>query len=287
MSKKPDLFARFALDYADHPKILALSDSAFRAHVTLILYSRKYKTDGIIKNPVANRLGLQWDTDVLAELQNNDPDAPSLQKLENGDYYLTGYEEMQETRAEIDARRRRNAENGRKGGRPPKNPRNPKITHSVTDPPTQSGTQKKAETETETELKELPKGSSKKSTATRIPDGWEPAKRVIDDLTQKHPTVAIFYEYQKFCDYWRAESGAKARKHDWDATFRNWVRRADENQKNRPQQFLTGAEKRAQQSMAHIQAMTNYQPTNPFEQGALKQIDTPRSRELSGDDQPA
>ena len=152
MAKKPDLFARFALDYADHPKIVALSDAAFRAHVTFILYSRKYKTDGIIKNPVANRLALQWDSDVLSELQINDDESPSLQKLENGDYYITGYEEMQETRAEIEERRRINAENGRKGGRPKGSKNKPKETQSVSESLTESGTQNKAETETETEL---------------------------------------------------------------------------------------------------------------------------------------
>lgn len=152
MTKKPDLFAKFALDYADHPKIVALSDAAFRAHVTFILYSRKYQTDGIIKNPVANRLALQWDTDVLSELQNNDDTAPSLQKLENGDYYITGYEDMQETRAEIEERRRRNAENGRKGGRPKGSKNKPKETQSVSDSDSDSGTQKKAETETEIDI---------------------------------------------------------------------------------------------------------------------------------------
>lgn len=152
MTKKPDLFAKFALDYADHPKIVALSDAAFRAHVTFVLYSRKYQTDGIIKNPVANRLALQWDTDVLSELQNNDDTAPSLQKLENGDYYLTGYEEMQETRAEIEARRLKNAENGRKGGRPKGSKNKPKETQSVSDSDSDSGTQKKAETEIEIDI---------------------------------------------------------------------------------------------------------------------------------------
>jgi len=27
--------------------------------------------------------------------------------------------------------------------------------------------------------------------------------------------------FAKFTDYWKAASGAKARKHDWDATWRN------------------------------------------------------------------
>lgn len=173
MSKKSTLFARLALDYADHPKIMALSDAAFRAHVTFILYCRKYETDGIIKNPIANRLALQWDTDVLSELQNNDDDAPSLQKLDNGDFYLTGYEDMQETKEEIDARRRQNAENGRKGGRPKGSTNKPKKTHSVSESDSDSGTQGKAETETETDIY-----TSDSSTEEPRPD----VQRLLDQL---------------------------------------------------------------------------------------------------------
>ena len=34
-------------------------------------------------------------------------------------------------------------------------------------------------------------------------------------------------EAQVFADYWHAKAGADARKLDWQATWRNWVRRAD------------------------------------------------------------
>jgi hypothetical protein len=33
-------------------------------------------------------------------------------------------------------------------------------------------------------------------------------------------------EFASFTDHWRAASGANARKHDWDAAWRNWCRRA-------------------------------------------------------------
>src|SRR5699024_8208784 len=125
---------------------------AFRAHVTFILYSRKYQTDGIIKNLVANRMGLQWETDVISELQNNDDEDPSLIQLDNGDYYISGHSEMQETRAEIEERRRIAAENGRKGGRPKGSKNKPKETQPVSNPVSNPGTQKKAEVETEADI---------------------------------------------------------------------------------------------------------------------------------------
>lgn len=66
-------------------------------------------------------------------------------------------------------------------------------------------------------------GRAKRSpTAHRIPDGFE--------LTEERKKVAEAEgvnpsrEFSKFVDYFRGASGAKARKHDWDATWRNWCR---------------------------------------------------------------
>ncbi len=140
---KGDLFARLSLDYADHPKIQALSDTAFRAHVEMILYARRYLTDGRIPNRVANRFGF----DAVSELMSNDDERPSLTQDERGDYWLHGFADMQETRAEVQSKRLVNAANGRRGGRPRTQP----VTESVSDPVSDSGSEIKAETETETE----------------------------------------------------------------------------------------------------------------------------------------
>jgi len=141
---KGDLFARFSLDYADHPKIQALSDAAFRAHVEMILYARRYLTDGRVPNRVANRFGFE----SVSELLHNDPERPSLTQDAHGDYWLHDFADMQETRAEVEAKRLVNSTNGRLGGRPRTQPK----THSVTDSVSERGSETKAETETETEI---------------------------------------------------------------------------------------------------------------------------------------
>lgn len=41
-------------------------------------------------------------------------------------------------------------------------------------------------------------------------------------------------EHEKFCDYWRAEAGARARKLDWAACWRRWMRTAAERSPRRP-----------------------------------------------------
>lgn len=67
------------------------------------------------------------------------------------------------------------------------------------------------------------KGSEVKSArAARLPDDFSLTdKRRLVAEAERLPAERTF---AKFCDYWRSASGAKARKLDWDATWRNWCR---------------------------------------------------------------
>jgi hypothetical protein len=62
------------------------------------------------------------------------------------------------------------------------------------------------------------------SLAIRLPADFEltPERRAIAQTENANPER----EFATFTDYWRSASGAKARKHDWDAAWRNWCRRA-------------------------------------------------------------
>jgi hypothetical protein len=58
--------------------------------------------------------------------------------------------------------------------------------------------------------------------ASRLPTDFTlTSERRLVAEAEKLPAERTF---AKFCDHWRAASGAKARKHDWDATWRNWCR---------------------------------------------------------------
>ena len=210
MAKDTRLFARLDLDYADHPKIVALSDSAFRAHIEMILYARKYMTDGYIPNRVANRVGFE----SVSELLTNDEANPSLVKTEDGSYYLHGYEDMNETKAEIESRTRRNAENGKRGGRPKGSKKTQSVSESVPQSQTHSGTQNKAETETETET------TTKGDSLLEPIDAWKP--------TGKH------YEYGKEIKVFVNEEAEKFKAHaikndrqlkNPNLAFTNWLKK--------------------------------------------------------------
>jgi hypothetical protein len=112
VNKDRRLYARFTLGFPDHPKILILSDKAFRCLVEAILWSREQEKDGFL----ARRLALaKWSLEALQELCTNDDENPSLVEREEG-WYIHDYAEQQETKADVEARRERNRINGQKGG---------------------------------------------------------------------------------------------------------------------------------------------------------------------------
>lgn len=68
-----------------------------------------------------------------------------------------------------------------------------------------------------------PKGGARKR-ATQLPDGWVPQP---EDALQAEAVAAgvdLRRELDRFRDHWPAQPGAKGRKADWQATWRNWLR---------------------------------------------------------------
>lgn len=59
-----------------------------------------------------------------------------------------------------------------------------------------------------------------------LPDGWEPDREVINAMRAEFPHLNLWQEHQVFVDYWRGVPGARGRKRDWNATWRNWIRKA-------------------------------------------------------------
>ena len=75
-----------------------------------------------------------------------------------------------------------------------------------------------------------PKRKRADPTATRLPAGWVLPKAWGDWAMQERPDLSaedVRREAECFADYWHAKAGADARKADWLATWRNWVRRAN------------------------------------------------------------
>lgn len=121
------IWARMTVDFADSPKVVVLSDAAFRALVEMILWCRRGETDGVIPRSYADR---RWgydsyttrttgpdtsrSTDPITELRTNHPDRPSLEVNADGDYVLRDFLEHQDSKEQSDARRARNSANIRR-----------------------------------------------------------------------------------------------------------------------------------------------------------------------------
>jgi hypothetical protein len=141
----------------------------------------------------------------------------------------------------------KNTENGKKGGRPSKPTANPTQTDGKPNAnPTQTDGKPNANpTLTQHEPSEV-KGSEVKGSegngergvsakpqphqpkATCLPTDWKlPAEWMQWTLTEKpewadtHANMTAMV----FADYWHSKAGKDARKADWFATWRNWVRR--------------------------------------------------------------
>lgn len=83
-----------------------------------------------------------------------------------------------------------------------------------------------------------PSGNRREARRARAPSAQRlPADFELTDQRRdvaKREAVDAEREFARFTDYWRAASGANARKHDWDAAWRNWCRKAQDMRRGTP-----------------------------------------------------
>jgi uncharacterized protein YdaU (DUF1376 family) len=68
------------------------------------------------------------------------------------------------------------------------------------------------------------KAKAEEARATRLPADWEPSDNDVAFCRDERPDLQPAKVANQFRDYWVAQPGAKGRKVDWPATWRNWVR---------------------------------------------------------------
>lgn len=113
MPRDRRLYMTFPIDFDEHPKIVPLSDAAFRTFVAMNGYSRRNDLDGRIPVKTAKS---KWRPRALTELVESHPERPLV--LIDGDVYvIRDYAEHQFTTEDLDDLRAKRAEAGAKGGR--------------------------------------------------------------------------------------------------------------------------------------------------------------------------
>ena len=60
--------------------------------------------------------------------------------------------------------------------------------------------------------------------ASRLPADWQPTDAMVQFCKSERPDLQVQAIADGFKDYWIAQAGAKGRKADWEATWRNWIR---------------------------------------------------------------
>ena len=82
-----------------------------------------------------------------------------------------------------------------------------------------------------TVVADAPTQTTKAKRGTRLPEGWTP-ERSQANLKAEHDSSLtpdeLSSQLERFRDHWAAQPGSKGTKLDWQATWRNWVRRAAE-----------------------------------------------------------
>ena len=88
--------------FPNHPKIIGLSDGAFRLYITALCYSNAYLTDGIIPQKTVKKLSNSRHISALVE--------SNLWEICGDDIKILGYDEYQFTKEKVETERKKAAE---------------------------------------------------------------------------------------------------------------------------------------------------------------------------------
>ncbi len=117
-----------------------------------------------------------------------------------------------------------------------------------------------------------PKRKSDPARGSRLPPDWQPSEddlRFAAGLGLTPPEIRI--ETEKFRDYWAAQTGQRARKCDWRATWRNWCRKAaDDLRRNRAPPGQPGSVLEAYRMASVLNPET--EDDDPVEHGPLQAL---------------
>lgn len=206
-----------------HEKVIELSAEAGWLWVRAGSYCAHQLTDGLVKAPIVSLLG------STSEVANQLVEAGLWDSIDGG-YEFHDWLKYQPTRDEVESKREAWKERQRAA-----------RAKRQSQEESRSDTQRDSRVESSTGMSPSPvpscpvpspsstkKGGSAKR-GTRIPEPFMLTSDMKQWAVKEVPRVDIEASTRRFVDYWRAESGAKATKIDWVATWRNWLRRDAEN----------------------------------------------------------
>lgn len=215
MTEDPRTYIKVHDGIVDHPKIIGLSDAAFRTLVECWCYCSRHLTDGIIPDAALRKMGTPRARGELVQ-------AEMLEALDDFKWAAHDYLQHQRSAAEVSELRSKRRAAGLASAAARAQQKGSKRPTLVKQDVEQTGNN--AATETETETEELPKGSSLRGKrATKAPMTMTLSDEMRLWAASETPDVRLVVETARMLDWHRANGKTKT---DWLATWRNWMRKA-------------------------------------------------------------
>ena len=105
-------FATLDDNMPEHPKVIGLSDAAFRLHVSGIIYCARHTTDGNVSGEKVRTLVPRFKQSALRELVDRGMWIPVF---DGAAYNIHDYLQWNLSREQIEARRESRRKSGRRG----------------------------------------------------------------------------------------------------------------------------------------------------------------------------
>ena len=262
--KRPGIYAPLSAYYFDDAAIMEVGEDAELLYVRMLAYAaRQMEFEGFISDRVIlTRLGImpRESGNGTGNGTGNVPgtDAGSRAGLlaeyglltrEEGGYRISGWLKWNKSAAELGKERSRDRQRKTMPDKAPSVPAPNRGRETVRETGRETMRESGDNDQTRPDTDHIESGdpsisapsnlpatidasatAAAKTTTTkgkRLPEDWTPARTTANEKAEAdHDPDWLRRQLDRFRDHWAAQSGTKGVKADWDATWRNWIRRA-------------------------------------------------------------
>lgn len=214
--------------FYDHPKAIA-AEPALGLWLRAGCWSAKQLTDGFIPASMLHTFkATTRKAQILVDARAR-PGGAGLWVPTLDGWQFHDWDDYQPSRIEVQDKRSKRAEAGRLGGRASGAVRrsNAEAKSEANASPSVEPPTRPDPTQEQKPPPATPGPPRPTAVGSRIPDPFEPTEAMLDWARREAPNAGR-RDHDAFVDFWRGKSGAAARKVDWPATWRNWMRKASD-----------------------------------------------------------